>query len=1630
MLKWATSCIAETQRIDIGDITVTNSVDSRLLTSSMDRSFTVKKLIPVLQRKALLDKDNLIFLKKTNHECNRNYYYVHSGQGELEVIPVKALHVPGEKNLVHVKIEYGDEEGRSTSLPPGPDLTFYSGIESAYVHPIEDESGFNVVSEDHNARPSASPPENEGGKTVRIRLDLLNIKGSLKVKVISERFPKYKEVAFLDIPIFNLLDNICMLDSEVTGYTRWFTLLKSSDSELGEGHGFDSKLNAKLVSEEKDFKINATEDDPCILLQFRWKPETSPPDNSMFYARLQLPDLSISIVDSTHARELLQLSVCDVTVRKSETRDFTDTSVNIGILQIDNQLNLPVAPVIFHPTQIKYPQPVIRFHLKRSNLNSQSHLNSFEAIQVIVQELDLKLEQQTVVATWELVQDWMAELRQSMQLWGDLDSSKPLSIDSVIDTTVRNKILQKWFGLSYIPEKRVGVSSSSEISTATSKIMKDLEDDSHNVDKIYIEKFQLGPIKINVSFLMTPHMDTSMTGSDGSVVGSHKSDVMQQKDNINNESDKGLMDALWQFFWQVGEVVLALTSGVDNAPIMLNGLYVPNLFETEVKLGNILQGHYFTSALRQLYKIVGSLELVGNPIGLMSSLGVGVKDFFYEPAFALITTPTEFGKIGKSVVKGTLSLMTNTADGMIGTGTTITRNAGRGIAKLSMDNAFIIARQELQRMPRDPLNFVMRPLKDIRNGVYYGVMGVFRVPYFDVKRYGISGVIPGVAKGVIGVFTKPVVGLLDAVTHVGEGFREGIKYALRESSIPVTRRRLSNMFGPDGRILPFYAYTALGTYILNVIDQTDRENFNRVVTTSVTEGFGLVRSGLSMVPIVSRAFTKRSSAPASANNATNSTTTDTPMRRGSRGGRIQSLSRKGSALIDFNEVNLPNSSEFSSEFVIFTVELRKAATANLGPLGRGITHVTNQVIIITTSRVVVADYKRDSGGAIVKLVWQCELGHLFTPILERVGGGASVKLRSRVEKNGLVRSVVSGKRKSLIGLESDLTRDGVNSDHYTVNTNTYQEIYLLEQLHNCLVVMIGKFDDLIPLGLEQNLEGPGGELRYSDLEGETCYGNGLAFGDLEEDENGVVRIGPWEYTKLNVDSEEESKSSAELTNNPALRAALETWKWVVPTRTNDDGVAGVDGNATVHSIKKGNNWLHNQCVELEEAHMYVEELNKICTEGENESGTKTFIQLLKGGNATRAEFMQYYESEKLKRSLLHAEDTEMIKGEAAVGDDSSVTQASKMGIRGALAPIYHNIRQGAAGIFTNLTTQKDRKDKTEGKHSKGKKKKSTVDVPLGESGQDHPTGTVDVDSRPRQNSLVSVPERMTMQSNIPNSLEIQESLTTIGGNSLLSMGSSLGTLGGSSMRIPEDGKIDEDGEKNQPNGLSPATLTHTTSGAPTNLAQFFGGILKTRGAIPVVTKVSTTELDLDDNRKSKGVSSGQASQETSHSSILSLGITPPSVSFMSGISNSRPFRSLSLDDGSTRSHNPPYSVQSSQELPGLIPMSSSLSVHSNPENIHASPYLIPSSTPIHAVPSEDTLNSMPSYGNNSHPSYSNSTSAIGNVNTAIQGNGINIDTNTTSSMTNNMLTNGAAVAAKTANMNAIKYSGMFVYVVN
>eukprot|EP01035_Chromulina_nebulosa_P017521 gene17521-23082_t len=191
---------------------------------------------------------------------------------------------------------------------------------------------------------------------------------------------------------------------------------------------------------------------------------------------------------------------------------------------------------------------------------------------------------------------------------------------------------------------------------------------------------------------------------------------------------------------------------------------------------------------------------------------IGVKDFFYEPAHALITSPNDIGKIGRSVVKGTISILSNTTYGILGFGTTITQSMGRNIAKLTMDANYLKSREELARPAQGMSEAFQRPLKDLSCGLSSGVVGLVKVPYNNIRRFGIiNGGVTGVAKGVIGLPAKFAVGVLDAVTHTGDAVREVVKVANRQKRKPLHRLRLSNLFGPDGRLLPYNIRNALAT---------------------------------------------------------------------------------------------------------------------------------------------------------------------------------------------------------------------------------------------------------------------------------------------------------------------------------------------------------------------------------------------------------------------------------------------------------------------------------------------------------------------------------------------------------------------------------------------------------------------------------------------------------------------------------------------------------------------------------------------------------------------------------------------------------------------------------------------------
>lgn len=80
-----------------------------------------------------------------------------------------------------------------------------------------------------------------------------------------------------------------------------------------------------------------------------------------------------------------------------------------------------------------------------------------------------------------------------------------------------------------------------------------------------------------------------------------------------------------------------------------------------------------------VFKVLGSANIIGNPLNLYSEVETGVKD--------LVTHTQKKG--GKGIITGTGSLMQHTVAGTFGSVNKITRTLGDGVSSLTTDQKYL-----------------------------------------------------------------------------------------------------------------------------------------------------------------------------------------------------------------------------------------------------------------------------------------------------------------------------------------------------------------------------------------------------------------------------------------------------------------------------------------------------------------------------------------------------------------------------------------------------------------------------------------------------------------------------------------------------------------------------------------------------------------------------------------------------------------------------------------------------------------------------------------------------------------------------------------------------------------------------
>ncbi|KAM6171919.1 intermembrane lipid transfer protein VPS13B isoform 2-T2 [Erethizon dorsatum] len=225
---------------------------------------------------------------------------------------------------------------------------------------------------------------------------------------------------------------------------------------------------------------------------------------------------------------------------------------------------------------------------------------------------------------------------------------------------------------------------------------------------------------------------------------------------------------------------LKLYIASDHTPLSFSVFERGPIFTTARQLVHALAMHYAAGALFRAGWVVGSLEILGSPASLVRSVGTGISDFFRLPYEGLTRGPSAFVS---GVSRGTTSFVKHISKGTLTSITNLATSLARNMDRLSLDEEHYNRQEEWRRQLPESLGEGLRQgLSRLGISLLGAIAGIVDQPMQNFQKtskaqasagHKAKGVISGVGKGIMGVFTKPIGGAAELVSQTGYGILHG-----------------------------------------------------------------------------------------------------------------------------------------------------------------------------------------------------------------------------------------------------------------------------------------------------------------------------------------------------------------------------------------------------------------------------------------------------------------------------------------------------------------------------------------------------------------------------------------------------------------------------------------------------------------------------------------------------------------------------------------------------------------------------------------------------------------------------------------------------------------------------------------
>lgn len=379
-----------------------------------------------------------MYLSRTKFDraCRRILGCVLNPGGWLTIRPIVAMNLPDSYNGMYVKVSYGSEVQVSETVDAKVSPKWSSNNRGASNSSrVKGRKRASVTqAPDTMSASSFKFSEND----LHLQVEPQQTGGSIRLSVVALRYKAKVELGVVNIPLGAAIA-ACIdtaqemelsagdVDNIIPRYTRWFPLIEPQlTSPVAGDMGLSNRPKEKEQLRDDVFQYA-----PCIQLSLMWWPRDQnqndekdrgesesglkvvpkrdssaiskitrvPAIQSYFNADISM--VSISLVDSVRAMELLNLSLREIDMKYAVTRLKTRIGLVIGWIQIDKQNDDSRESVVFSPTPTEYLQPTLQFLALKDNARTKSNIVSYEYVGVALQEMDLTVEETSIYELWD-----------------------------------------------------------------------------------------------------------------------------------------------------------------------------------------------------------------------------------------------------------------------------------------------------------------------------------------------------------------------------------------------------------------------------------------------------------------------------------------------------------------------------------------------------------------------------------------------------------------------------------------------------------------------------------------------------------------------------------------------------------------------------------------------------------------------------------------------------------------------------------------------------------------------------------------------------------------------------------------------------------------------------------------------------------------------------------------------------------------------------------------------------------------------------------------------------------------------------------------------------------------------------